>query len=558
MISLHRLLLQTAPLLALFSINTFATCQPQFKFEVESSTHFNYSKLNQPAQRSDIKIEGKLSVSAVNKGAAKNWWSMPLPNYERPFAFKLDENGLISQFYFADETDSQLQDQLKGLAYYLQYQKTLSELESEHDTLGEYTAVYQQKVTADKPVLLFSKKNYQQKNTQKLAIFSHIDVLYSEHEITPSTCFLNDRQGNEKLRMVGQDLTFVSNQQFKINKLAHPFKTTLFTMPNDVLLWQSNQIPLTQAEKERLRKELLAFITQQDITQIDAHTLAILLKKYNAVIGALRDVILTKMITDKAQMRLFNALGQLDTAASQTLLSNLLQNTEKQPQIQFRALRALTQGTNVLSQQATDTLLSILNNGFLSQDSEVSSSFYMTLGILLNNRQNSEHSQQLSNAIVEHITLSENDDKKADLITALGNSRNEEHVALIDSYLNDSNPRIEKASIRALGMIQTQSAYSNLEQHFNRHSGRNTKAMVSALGNYQMQPKTSDAVLNLAVNNTDAQVRYASINALAKQQNNTGIKQTLRQALKNEKSKRNFTAIVEFLHAKPKNLPDKS
>jgi len=66
-----------------------------------------------------------------------------------------------------------------------------------------------------------------------------------------------------------------------------------------------------------------------------------------------------------------------------------------------------------------------------------------------------------------------------------------------------------------------------------------------------MKPKTSDSVLNLAVNDNDDAVRYAAINALAKQPNNEGIKQTLRQALRSEKSKRNFKAIVKLLHAKP-------
>lgn len=557
-----RLNLLAAPLVALASFQSQASafCQPQFDFNIKSFTSFNYTKLNSPAQQTDIEIQGKLSVISVKKEDEKNWWavkadqvktvqgqlSMPLPNYERPFAFKLNEQGLITEFYFADTLDTQSQDQLKGLAYYLQYQKNLSKITNETDTLGEYRVNYKQKENA----LSFAKVNYEHKNKQALNAFSHIEVEKSEQQITPSECFLDSRDGIEKLNLVGADLIFTSEQSFSVKKLKQPFETALFSMSDDLSLWQNTHVELTQAEKDKLKKELLAFVTEQDITQIDAHTLALLLKKYDAVIGELRDVILTNQISDNAQMRLFNALGQLDTPSSQVLLSGLLVGTEKQPQTQFRALRALTQGHQPLSQQATDTLLSLLNDGFLSVDQEVSSSFYMTLGILLNNRIGSTTAQQLSQAIVEHITLSESESKTADLITALGNSRDDQHVELIEDYLTDSSPRVEKASIRALGMMQSDSAYQNLEKHFNTHSGRNTKALLSALGNYDMKPKTSDSVLNLAVNDNDDAVRYAAINALAKQPNNEGIKQTLRQALRSEKSKRNFKAIVKLLHKK--------
>ena len=496
-----RLNLLAAPLVALASFQSQAStfCQPQFDFNIKSFTSFNYTKLNSPAQQTDIEIQGKLSVISVKKEDEKNWWaikadkvktvqgqlSMPLPNYERPFAFKLNEQGLITEFYFADTLDTQSQDQLKGLAYYLQYQKNLSKITNETDTLGEYRVNYQQKENA----LSFVKVNYEHKNKQALNAFSHIEVEKSAQQITPSECFLDSRDGIEKLNLVGADLTFTSEQSFSVKKLKQPFETALFSMSDDLSLWQSTHVELTQAEKDKLKKELLAFVTEQDITQIDAHTLALLLKKYDAVIGELRGVILTNQISDNAQMRLFNALGQLDTPSSQVLLSGLLVGTEKQPQTQFRALRALTQGHQPLSQQATDTLLSLLNDGFLSVDQEVSSSFYMTLGILLNNRIGSTTAQQLSQAIVEHITLSESEGKTADLITALGNSRDEQHVELIEDYLTDSSPRVEKASIRALGMMQSDSAYQNLEKHFNTHSGRNTKALLSALGNYDMKPK---------------------------------------------------------------------
>ncbi|TMN87558.1 hypothetical protein CWB72_14855 [Pseudoalteromonas phenolica] len=560
MISSFRKSLLATPVLALASAQAYAQCQTQFNFDIKTYTSFDYSKLNSAAQTTQVDLQGVLSVKPAVKGEDKNWWAVkadqvkivqgitqvPAPSYQTAFAFKLNEHGLISDFHFTDRLDDQTQQKLKGLAYYLQYQTRLADIKPEQDTLGTYKADY--KLTDSK--ISFTKTRYELDKDVALNSFNQVDILHSEHTVEPSSCFMTLREGSEELDLVGQDLTFHSKQRYLITQLKTPVATDLFNMHVDLEQWQTQAIELTEDEKARLAAELKAFLTQQDITQIDAYTLSLLLKKYDAVLGTLRDVFVTQLLSDNAQMRLFNALGQLDTEASQLLLSNLLVDTEKLPVTQFRALRALTQGETALTQQATDTLLLLLNDGFLSLDSEVQSSFYMTLGILLNNRADSPAAQQLAQAITEQITLGENEAKTADLITALGNSRDEQHVALIEEHLTDVSPRIEKASIRALGMMQSEEAYSNLEKHFSKHSGRNTKALVTALGNYQMQPKTSDSVLNIAVNDDDDNVRYAAINALAKQENQKGIKQTLRMALKTEKSKRNFKAIIKLLHKK--------
>ena len=550
-----------APILALASAQAFGgQCQTQFSFDTKTYTSFNYTKLNSAAQTSEITLQGVISVKPAIKGDEKNWWAIKAdqvkiiqgitevaaPDYQVAFAFKREENGLITDFFFTDKLSQQAQEQLKGLAYYLQFQTQLGQIKPEQDTLGEYLAEY----STDGKKIHFSKLRYNLKNNTSLNSFNRIDVLNSTHTVKPSSCFMSLREGSEELNLKGMDLTFHSKQQYLLTKLKTPVVSELFTMQDDLAQWQSQAVTLTQAQKELLTEELKALLTQQDITLIDAHSLSIMLEKYDAVLGSLRDVIMSDLISDNAQMRLFNALGQLDSQASQQLLSNLLVDTQKSPAVQFRALRALTQGDSALTQQTTNTLLGLLNDGFLSVDSEVQSSFYMTLGILLNNRVESATSEQLSSAIAEQIVLGESEAKTADLITALGNSRDEQHVGLIESHLSDASPRIEKASIRALGMMQTDEAYSNLEQHLNAHSGRNTKYLVTALGNYQMKPKVSDSVTYIAVNDADDSVRYAAINALAKQKDKQNIKPILRKALSSEKSKRNFKAIVELLHSK--------
>ncbi|KAF7787902.1 hypothetical protein PRUB_a2424 [Pseudoalteromonas rubra] len=559
--TLCRLTLLAAPWVALTSAQVTAgtLCQPQYQFDIKSQTSFDYIKLQSAPQTSMVHLQGKLSLKPAQKGEEHNWWAikadqvaavqgkerMPLPSYEHPFAFKLTDKGLISDFHFAGQLDQQTRDKLKGLAYYLQYQRDISEVSKEPDTLGQYQPAYQQ---VDKQLKMV-KRHYSDFDRTQLTTFNRIDVLDSAHLITPDSCFLVHREGQEALVLSGTDLRFGSQQSYTLTQLSQPFNSALYELGTDLTTWQRTTAELSEAEKARLAAELQQLITGQDITQIDAHTLSILLKKYDAVIGTLAPLMLSGTLKDKAQMRLFNALGQLDSATSQQLLSQLLQ-AEKQPLTQFRALRALTQGSAPLSQQATDMLLEMLANGFNTLDSEVESSFYMSLGTLLNNRRASDTAMQLSQAITEQITLGENEGKTANLITALGNSRDPQHEPLLNAYLSDNSARIEKASIRALGMMQTDTAYQNLEQHFFNAPARNKKALISALGNYQMSAKTSDTVLNMAVNDQDDAIRLAAINALASQQQKEGIKPVLRQALQSETSRRNFKAIIKLLHSK--------
>ncbi|WP_125721668.1 HEAT repeat domain-containing protein [Pseudoalteromonas rubra] len=559
--TLCRLTLLAAPWVALTSAQVMAgtLCQPQYQFDIQTQTSFDYIKLQSAPQTSTVHLQGKLSLKAAQKGDEKNWWAIkadqvaavqgktriPLPSYEHAFAFKLTDKGLISDFYFTAELDQQTQDKLKGLAYYLQYQRDIRQVSKEPDTLGQYQPAYQQ---ADKQLKMV-KQHYSNFDPSVLTTFNRIEVLDSAHLITPDSCFLAHREGNEVLTLSGTDLRFGSRQNYTLTRVAQTFNTPLYELDDDLTRWQHTQVELSEAEKARLAAELQQLITGQDITQIDAHTLSILLKKYDAVIGTLGPLMLSGTLNDKAQMRLFNALGQLDSATSQHLLSRLLQ-AEKQPLTQFRALRALTQGNAPLSQQATDMLLEMLVNGFSTLDAEVESSFYMTLGILLNNRSASDTATQLSQAITEQITLGESEVKTAGLLTALGNSRDPQHEATLTSHLSDTSARIEKASIRALGMMQTNTAYQHLEQHFFKSPERNKKALLSALGNYQMSARTSDTVLNMAVNDQDDAVRLAAIKALATQKQKDGIKPILRQALQNETSRRNFKAIIKLLHSK--------
>jgi hypothetical protein len=536
-----------------------AFCSKQYGFSIGTHTIFNYDQIKDQGQQTHITLSGVLTVKEAQFKGENGWWAIKadnvyagngqyateLHNYTLPFAFRLTQQGLISEFWFSAQLDKQAQDQLKGLAYYFQFQRDPKKpLTREQDTLGQYAVSYVFKENH----IQFNKKTYQLADRGNGALQT-VKIESSDHKVISSTCFFTSREGEESLIFSGQSnsLNLKTKQQYRLTLAQKAYPSVLLSMPTNIHHWQQ-QITLSKAELTTLTQSLRRFVLNHDLTQIPAHTLAQQLAKFDAVIDSLSHDILEKKLTDRAQMRLFNALGQLDSSNSQQLLGYLLVQAEKNPLIQFRALRALSQGQNSLTPELTSLLKAQVETGFNSLDSEVTSSFYMTIGAMLYERQPNVQAQKLHDALSEQLSLETNNKIQSALITSLGNSRNEQHFEQIDRFVNDTNKSVQKASLRALGMLGTTQAYESLEKQLAQPTHNNQVALLSALVNYQLKPAASDAVLAIAVNDLNEESRYAAIKTLAEQNNQTGIKQTLKSALRSEKSRRNFQAIVELLN----------
>ncbi|MCF6438824.1 HEAT repeat domain-containing protein [Pseudoalteromonas luteoviolacea] len=567
MITLNKAMLASA-LCALAVSNTAeASCSAQYNFVIDTHTTFNYDQVSQQGQQTHIKLNGLLTIKAAKHNDEDGWWAIKadkvtagqgqfaseLASYTVPFAFKLAKNGLVTDFWFPTKLDTQTQDQLKGLAYYFQFQRSNPALiKKEQDTLGRYTVSYQFK----DDVIHLNKHTYALHDKTQAALQT-VNVASSGHQITPNACFFETRKGQETLLFSGQSqsLNLKTKQQYQLRPTSSAYPSALFSLPTNLDSWPSTEKTLSEDELAQLKKSLQSLVSKENLTDISAYDLAKQLSQFDAVIGSLETVFLQQTLSDEAQMRLFNALGQLDSANSQLLLGHILVNAEKDPLMQFRALRALSQGQSALSPELSTLLTEQIESGFNSLDSEVTSSFYMTIGAMLNSRTANAQSAQLHNVLSEQLSLVTETNIKSALITSLGNSRDGQHFEQIDSYVEDSNKSVQRASIRALGMMQTEQAYTSLEKQLAKPQHQNQVALLKALSNYQLESAASDAVLAIAVNNPTAESRYAAIQALATQEHKDGIEATLRTALKKETSKRNFKAIVELLHSTKQNTP---
>ena len=276
------------------------------------------------------------------------------------------------------------------------------------------------------------------------------------------------------------------------------------------------------------------------------------MKEFDVVLDSLHAILAENQLNDKQQMRLLNALGQLDSANAQRFLVNVLNKPYASPNTQFRALRALSFGQSALSNEAYLEIQTLIANGVDSNDASMTASFFMTLGIMLNNREVNSIADSLNTDLKNRLSSSSKISDISGLVSALGNSRRDDNIDLVVAYAEHQDAQVQKSSARALGMMQKPKAHQHLSKMLNNKYQENvTEAVISAIGQYEISEHEMNTVYDFASSSSNDKIRYAAISALANQNKNQElIKKQLKTLLPNETSKRNFKAIINTLHRK--------
>ncbi|MCE2572201.1 HEAT repeat domain-containing protein [Motilimonas eburnea] len=538
-------------------------CQRQYQFSINTQTHFSM----QSPLPSSLTMKGVISITPVQY-QEQAWWGVKAdnviltsngindrdPSFEAPFAFQIDKQGLIKAFWFAPHLSANQQQQLQGFAYYFQYLSGPNTTKAkptrlEQDNLGQYQVRYS---TNQQQQLQMQKTAYRLTQASAANAFRHIEVKQSLHTITPEQCWFSQRHGTEQLNLIGQadELSFNTKQSYQLSLLSQAQPSELFSLPAKVEDWPVNNQPtLSEAQLNELSARLDHFLTNTDLLALDGFSLAAKLREFDAVLQRLPDTLNQLNLSDKAQMRLFNALGQVDSPQSQLTLVRFIDHQDSAPNTRFRALRALENGQAPLGNAASQAIIDLLQN--TSELGEQAGSFIMTLGAMLGRRQDNENSQLISEQLLDKLTTSKDDNLAASIITAFANSADEQYTDVVLGYTNSPSSAIQKASARALGSFATPRAYQGLQTMLTpERKERVQQAVLTSLGNYQLDTNTRKDVYQYAATAKQDKVRYAAIQALANQHYADRNKQ-LRTLLNNETSRRNFTAIVKALHQKP-------
>ncbi|WP_228710828.1 HEAT repeat domain-containing protein [Saccharobesus litoralis] len=557
------LILPTKALAEQSSVN--AQCQQSYVVKINTQTTFDFNG----QQITRHKLNGNLSLKPLNNDLQGLWWGIHFnniqqtangeviaddPSYQIPFAVLRNFNGQLIDFRFPVKLEKSQQDKLKGLAYYLQYSTEWQEKpkQKEIDTIGEYQAIYSFK---DKQ-LIKHKTQYNNLDQVEMTIgtLNSIDIERAEQRFTLSDCWLDSTRGNQKLTTAseGQGFTMETLQTYSVIQTAQKVDSPLWLLPTDISLWQAPtkaEKPLTKEELAALRKALRQDIKNIKITDLRASDLGQWLEKYDAVIDELGVMLLANEFNDKDAMRLFNAIGLLDSENSHKLLINLMQEPELSETQRFRAMRAIAAGTKALTASVADNLIEMLESDHFQGSESLRGSAIMSLGAVLQRRPNNAAAQQVTTALTNRLAGNSNINERASLIASLGNTTNQDLTPTIAKYANDDSERVRANAAFALGQMGNKQAYDTLSNMLHSEGdNRPQQAVLGALQRFELNERDISRVAEMAKVSKSERTRGNAIKALATQQHaKQQVKTELKQILKSEKSKKNFTLVAKTL-----------
>lgn len=559
----------------LMSFNLLAqsqNCLQSHLLKVNTTSEFDFNGKNVTRHKLEAYVSTKKVDSSAATLAHQQWWGVQLTDvkqlgngelmpedsiYSLPFAVLRGVDGQLVDFKFPVTLKDSEQDKLKGLAYYLQFvdgdvtPKTRSEI----DTIGTSTVEYQKSLDKQGLTQLDKRKlSYVfEQNQGDTAALSTVDILESQHNITLSECWFESLRGNEKLNFngAGDSYTMTTSQRYSLSKVAKPVQSLLAQLPQNIDQWHIGEEPvaLTEQELAALAEEFKAQLNAIPILDFRASELATWLEKFDAVIAVLGQLFIENTFSDEINMRLFNALGHLDTANGNQLLMQLMSSEELDETQRFRAMRAITTGTKPLTAELTEQMLNLLVNDNFPGSASLRGASLMALGAVIKRRQMNQYSQELLTEISNRVSPSTPDNERAALIASIGNAGQPESITLLRRYQQDQLPRVRANVATSLGQIGTEKAHEALsEMLYSETDARSQQAVFSAIGQFKLSAQDINQITTAAQTSKSERTRSQAIKALANQKHDKeNVQISLRKMMKSERSRKNFTLAAKAL-----------
>lgn len=538
-------------------------CQQTYQFSADTQTLFKFQQQNV----SKIKITGLISTQKGETTDSGQWWSVQLtdsmmkggggqvgqsPEVEVPFQFHRSRSGLISQFRFPYDLESDIQERLKGMAYYFQYQTgVMTQLET--DSIGVYQAAYQQ----TPEYLVKQKIKYTQlgSSAKGNGALNEMKVHDSHHQIKVSDCLLTSVEGRETMEAIGggQGFSMDMQQVYQLKPSAKLADALIFKLPNQFADWQlqdpNQPEQLTDEQLAELRKQLQSRLSQLDIVSMEAKDLAKWLKDFDQAIDVIHDMFKQNTF-DKAQsMRLFLSIGLLDSDNGNRLLSNIIVDGELGEEQRFRAMRALSAGTKPLSEAVTNQLVDMLNDNNFVGSTDIRGAAVMAIGAALAAREDGEHDEKLITEMTNRLSGDNSVSETSALIASLGNTQDPSLTNTVQSYADNDSAQVRSNAAFALGRFGTEEARTTLSQMLQSETeGQVQQAVMGAMSQFELNPQEIDKVGSIANASSSERTRSYAIAALSKQSHQPElVTKQLRQIMKTEKSKKNFKLAAQTL-----------
>ncbi|BDX08673.1 HEAT repeat domain-containing protein [Planctobacterium marinum] len=565
----------------LASSSTAQSCTRSYELNIDTATHFDFGSGSSNKQT----FSAQLSLMALDAETTipdSTWWGVQLseiemqgngkimvstPELSMPFALLKQDDGKLIEFRFAPQHDDSTKQQLQGLAYYLQFPNEAhwpenTEQREESDTIGLYSVRYEKPSTfAGQTVLPYRKNKTHYQSNENMKInggnpIQTIEINTSQQDIALNSCWFDTVQGQEDIKFSGTADSFSMSlsQTYMIKPMQTLAEVALWAMPTNVNDWvfpEAVVTELTEAEIKALEQRFIKALKDTDLLSMRGSQLADWLLQFDPVISVLREELLTTRFDDKQKMRLFNALGHLDSDNGNQLLVTLINDVAFSETDRFRAIRAITTGTSALTAPLKNQLSGLLNQDEFIGSEALYGAAIMTLGAVLQRRKHNTLSDELFMELTQRLVNAEDEQQQSALVASLGNSQMPEAVTTLQDFAQSSSARVRANVAASFGQIADNDAQQALKSMLqNEPNDKVQQAVLGAIGQFQLNNTELQKISEIAQQSKSERTRGNAIKALAQQTHKSQqAQQQLRQLMMKETSRRNFALAAKSIEA---------
>lgn len=252
------------------------------------------------------------------------------------------------------------------------------------------------------------------------------------------------------------------------------------------------------------------------------------------------------------ESKLFMYLGKHDSANSKQLLTEVfVEQGLFSPNQRFRSLMALKYSEKPLSVSQVDAIFEYsMSYGLNEENSKLAHSALMVMGAIAKNQRGSEFSTQLTQKLADTLSFSATESKASALITALGNSGDNNHQQLIGDYLAVDSPRLRVNAAEALAKMPSEASLNYLSNQLSQETDSKAQgAILKAMGNNKLDAEQVDSIYAFAGSNNSRDIRSAAISALSQQaKSQPQVKSRLKALVKTETNQKNLRQLMKALY----------
>lgn len=491
-----------------------------------------------------------ISIKEATLNGDNGWWAIKLDGLKggtdlsalsTPFAFKLNKDGLIVDYWFPVLLTRLEEGALMRFATYFQY---IHPKGGEVITESEVNERFSYQYTYDEESRTIGKSRlYAIQPTYKEPEQSY-EVLDSYLEISPSDCFFEYQKGDEQIKVRSKmaALNYTTHHTFTLFEKKEALNSELFLLPEELSSWSiMNKKALPPAkEPDEIKKELNILKEAKVDIHLLAEELIALEGSYETIYGMIK----SEAFNPNESMNILAAFGIVDNTQSQKILLSVIDDPELGNDARFQAIQSLKFGNSRLSEQTAQTLVTLIENGTQTDSDLVQGSLLPSIGIMIGKRPEGESKEQVMSAIEGRLATAQSAWDLGQLLVAAGNTSDSRFEPTAISYTKSSSSYLRTHSAYALGKIQSESGYEALSSMLTKED--NTKVqreVIRSISNYNLKDKEVNTLTNIAISSTNPNTRLEVIKVISKQPTDVR-KPHLQQLLRNERDNGNLKAII--------------